>query len=247
MKNLLTVSAMLSLVLIAAAASAQPYYATGDFEGWSASTYEMTDDGLNGDVVAGDGIYSCTVNIATAGRHEWKAALSGWADSWPHSGNSWFYTVNDNEDVLFTFNTNTVGDGWLADGMWPYTDHSMALTLVGDMQTQLGDAATWDNAGSLIMHDDGMNGDAVAGDGYYTFTGNVTAGTYYWKVVLNGTWDAIGSDGAGVNASNMQLDVAADGPAFFVFDSNLGRLYGGTMAPVANESTSWSAVKSIYR
>ncbi|MBU0743721.1 hypothetical protein KKG45_02050 [bacterium] len=248
MKKLLTVVA-LSFVLAAGAAFAQPFYVAGDMNGWNAETLQMVDDGTSGDAVAGDGIHSLLVTIEFAGRHEWKAALFGWGDSWPYSGNSWFYTTSDNEDVLFTFNINTVGDGWLADGYWPYTDHSLAIKIVGDVQVPLGDPDNWNNAtGSLFLHDDGLNGDAVAGDGYYTLLGNIgTPATYYWKVVVDGTWDAIGADGAGVNAANMELVLSEPCLVYFVLNANLGRLYASCEAPVDNEVLNWSNVKSLYR
>jgi hypothetical protein len=247
MRTLLTILT-LSIVL-SAGAIAQPYTTPGDHNGWdTVNSPQLVDDGSSGDLVAGDGIFSVLVNIPTAGRYEWKVFPGDWASAWPLSGNSWFYTTMDNEDVLFTFNTNTVGDGWLADGNWPYTDHSdLTYTLVGDLQDDLGDAGDWQNNGTLLLHDDGLNGDSVAGDGYYSFSGNLPAGTWYWKVVRYGTWDAIGADGAGINASNMELVLAAPGVAYFVLDTHLGRLFADAQAPVANEDLNWSTIKELYR
>ncbi|MBU1676882.1 hypothetical protein KKA85_14025, partial [bacterium] len=118
-----------------------------------------------------------------------------------------------------------------------------------DLQMELGDPANWDNVGgSLILHDDGLNGDAVAGDANYTLLGSIsTPATYYWKVTLDGLWDAIGADGTGVNAANMELVVDEPCLVYFVLDAFLGRLYGGCEAPVGNEVLNWSNVKSLYR
>ncbi len=246
MKKLLTVLT-LSLVLAAGAAIAQPYYVAGDFQGWDATTHQMFDDGTNGDAVSGDGIHSLLATVEFAGRHEWKAAEFGWAASWPGSGNSWFYTSADNEAVLFTFNVNTAGDGWLPDGYWPHTDHSEALTLVGSLQDELGDIGDWNNAGGLILHDDGVNGDAAAGDGYFTYSGSLPAGYYEWKIVRNGTWDSISSDGTSVNGPNNVLDLADPCIAYFVLNASLGRYYAGCEAPVGNEEMNWSDIKGLYR
>jgi len=245
MKTLLTILSL--TLLVAGAAVAQPYYVAGDFQGWNAETHQMYDDGTNGDVLAGDGIHSLLTTVEFAGRHEWKAAEFGWAADWPVSGNSWFYTAADNEAVLFTFNVNVVGDGWLPDGNSPHTDHSEALTLVGSLQVALGDASDWNNAGGLILHDDGVNGDDTAGDGFYTYSAPLAAGNYDWKIVRNGTWDSISSDGTSVNGPNNNLDLQETCVVYFVLDSNLGRYYVGCEAPVGNEDMNWSDIKGLYR
>ena len=243
MKSLLLT---LAIVLFASAAFAQPFYVAGDFDGWNAEDNEMFDDGTNGDAVAGDGIHSLLMTIADVGRHEFKIAEFAWANSWPVSGNGWFVTTVADEGVLFTFNTNTVGDGWLPDGYWPFTDHSGAYTLVGDLQDELGDAADWDPTGNLILHDDGINGDAVAGDGYFTLAGVMPAGTWSWKIVQAGAWDSIGSDGVSVNSGNNTLELTEETLIYFVLDMNLGRFIAAPDV-VATEDASWSDLKSMYR
>ncbi len=74
----------------------------------------MFDDGTNGDLVSGDGIYSLEYSLATVGSHEWKVTDGTWDTTWP-TANSWFLSITDPQTVLFTFNTNSVGDGWLPD------------------------------------------------------------------------------------------------------------------------------------
>lgn len=56
-------------------------------------------------------------------------------------------------------------------------------TLVGDLQTALGAANAWTPSDPATrMHD-------PAGIGVYIFTGFLPAGTYEYKVALNGSWD----------------------------------------------------------
>ncbi len=250
MKKMITFVLACSFVLAAGAAIAQPFYLAGDFNGWNANTDLMFDDGTNGDAVAGDGIHSRLLTIATAGRHEYKNATLDWAESWPGSGNNWFITDMDNVEVLFIFNTNAMGDGWLPDSYWGMTDYTFANShvVVGDLGDELG-GTDWDPAGSLVMHDDGLNGDDVAGDGFYTFSASIsTAGTFNWKVACNGDWgEQYGSDGPGANSATWAIDVLNPGILFFVLDTNTGRIYWGAEAPVANETASWSELKNMYR
>ena len=244
-----------SFVFFAAgSAVAQPYFAPGSYQGWDLNTApQMVDDGTNGDLVAGDGIYSVTVNIATAGAYEWKTALSGWSDSWPHTGNSWFITLADNEDVLLTFDTNAHGDGWAPDSYWPDSDHTVGDTykVVGDLQDEMGDPGDWDPAnGTLLMHDDGVGGDATAGDGVYTYCGQIsTAGDYQWKVAVNGDWaQQFGTDGPSVNAGTWMITVANDNDEWcFYLDVNTGRIYAEESGPVPTQSETWGGIKRLYR
>lgn len=242
------------LVFAATAAVAQPYFGPGSYQGWDInSAIELKDDGSNGDVAAADGIYSALVTIATAGAYEWKAALAGWADAWPHTGNCWFITSADGESVLLTFDTNAQGDGWSPDQFWPHSNKTRGTNykVVGSLQDELGDASDWDPAGgTLVMHDDGLTGDLNAGDGIYTFCGNVgTAGTHEWKVAVNAGWaQQFGTDGPSINAGTWFVTVANDGdPWCFELDTNRGRIraYEGTTVGV--ESGTWGATKQLFR
>jgi hypothetical protein len=250
MKTLLPL--LLAVFVMAGTAFATPpYYAPGSYQGWDIGTApELVDDGTNGDAASGDGVYSRLVTIATAGAYEWKAAEGGWAASWPGSGNCWFITTSDNEEVLFTFDTVAHGDGWGPDSYWPHSSatRGATYTLVGSLGDELG-GSDWDPAGPLVMHDDGMNGDPIAGDGHYTFCGSVsTAGLHEWKVVVNGGWaQQFGTDGPGVNSSTWLVDVLNDGDFYcFVLDTNLGRIRTGDLA-IPVRDASWGTIKNLYK
>ena len=248
MKTLL--SLMAALTLTAGAASAQ-YHVAGDFNGWDANINPMFDDGTNGDLVAGDGIHTLELEIAAAGRHEWKAAEAGWANSWPGSGNSWFITPADNTVVTFTFDTNVMGDGWAPDGNSMNTDYTRGTpyTLVGSLGDELG-GNDWDPTGVLQLTDDGVDGDVVAGDGVYTFEAAIgVTGSFEWKIAVNGGWgEQYGVDGPGTNSATWLIDVTDVGTLTFLLDVNTGRIsYSLTTEPVDNDESSFGAVKSVYQ
>ncbi len=253
-KSLLALFASSLVLLVAAAAWAQPYYGPGSYQAvpWDiGSAAQLVDDGTNGDVTAGDGVYTATVNVATAGAYEWKAAVGDWSSSWPSTGNCWFITSADNQDVVLTFDTNSAGDGWAPDSYWPDADLSVggSYTLVGELQSELGAAGDWDPASAAThMHDDGLNGDAAAGDGIYTFEGTLPAGTYQWKVAVNDNWSQqFGTDGPSVNAGTWSVTVN-DPTEDWVFqlDTNTGRIYAYHNAPVPTKETTWSRIKTLY-
>jgi hypothetical protein len=78
----------------------------GDLNGWNNSANPMYDDGTNGDLLAGDGVYSLALTVATAGYYQWKAVECGnWGLAYP-SANSWFTTTAADQTITFTLDTN---------------------------------------------------------------------------------------------------------------------------------------------
>ncbi len=221
MKKFVTMFALLMLLGFVQSILAQPWYVRGDFNGWSGTADELVDDGTNGDVTAGDGIYSRLITIPTIGRYEWKVTLDDWSISYPAS-NSWFETLSDNQTLLFTFDSNTHGDGWLPDVNIVNVDDQPTEALIA-----VGDHNGWNNAGSEVMHDDGLDGDWQAGDGIYVYHAVIaTAGSYNWKAVLFGSWDAWGADNRAVNADNIPYTTTTDNQdVYFYLDLNTGRVF----------------------
>ncbi|GAB4286836.1 MAG: hypothetical protein Kow0098_02530 [Ignavibacteriaceae bacterium] len=230
-------SALFCALLFTAADSYSQWYARGDFNGWDV-TDQLYDDGTNGDPVAGDGIYSKSVVIATAGRYEWKVATADWSTSYP-SSNSWLKVDNDNTEVLFTFDTNSYSDIWLpATNIVNCSDQ---IPPTNDV-VAVGDHNGWNNAGSEVMHDDGLDGDWLAGDGIYAYHYVVpTAGTYNWKPTWSGTWDAWGSDNRSINAENVVYTTSSDNEdVYFYLDVNTGRVTTAS-SPLPVELVSFTA------
>jgi len=85
------------------------------------------------------------------------------------------------------------------------------VNLPGTWQDQAGCGATWDPA----CQSTGMTkGD----DGLYTITVSLKAGSYEYKVALDGDWTTnYGSDGA-ENGPNYALDLTADSKVTFTYD-----------------------------
>jgi hypothetical protein len=191
----------------------QLWFVRGDFNGWDTSD-PMYDDGTHGDLVAGDGVHTALVTISSMGRYEFKVALEDWSASFPTSGNSWLDAQTDGEIVTFTFDTNIYADGWLPEtNVIGVSTESGAWTAVGDWQG-------WDNANpaTALTH---------MGDGVYELTTAITSpGTYQYKAVKTGTWDAIGADGRSVNAATATFaTIQAGQNVTFQLDANAGRVH----------------------
>lgn len=58
----------------------------------------------------------------------------------------------------------------------------LQVTLVGNLQSELGHGSDWDPAASATAMSD-------MGNGEYRYTGHLPAGTYEYKIAVGGTWD----------------------------------------------------------
>jgi maltose/maltodextrin transport system substrate-binding protein/arabinogalactan oligomer/maltooligosaccharide transport system substrate-binding protein len=86
------------------------------------------------------------------------------------------------------------------------------VNLPGTWQDQAGCGGTWDpacEATGLVLGDDGL----------YTLTVDLTAGSYEYKVALDGAWTVnYGSDGA-QDGPNYTLELAADSTVTFTYNA----------------------------
>ena len=82
-------------------------------------------------------------------------------------------------------------------------------TLVGDLQSELGCPGDWqpDCAATLMTE---------VSPGVYTLPGTLPAGTYQYKVAMNGTWDE--AYGLGGGGDNIPLTVGGPADLTFTFD-----------------------------
>ena len=188
------------------------WYARGDFNGWGTDD-PLYDDGTHGDTSAGDGVYTALVTVAAAGRYEFKIASEDWSAGYPASGNSWLETGTNGEEVTITFITNAYSDGWLPEtNIIGVSTEPGAWTAVGDWQG-------WDNANPAT----GMT--ALGGGQYQLITTLASPGSYQFKAVRTGTWDAIGADGRSVNAATASFEtITADQNVTFSVDALAGRI-----------------------
>ncbi len=242
MKNLLLV--LFSLFCLNSM-YAQTYYLAGDFQGWSNNTTPMYDDGTNGDLLAGDGIFSREFSIATADYHAWKVTDGTWNTTWP-AANSWFNTSASPQTVLFTFNTNLQTDVW-----WPAQNivntnetKPTALVAVGDWQSEAGETGDWVNNSTITaMYDNGQNGDWAANDGVFCYhVNNLPAGSWIGKAVDSGTWHSWGKDGRSEDGQNVEFTTtSANQDVYFYVNTNTGRITIVLNTPIPVEFVSFSA------
>jgi glycosidase len=201
------------------------WYAAGDFNGWVADGNQLYDDGTNGDLLGGDGVFTADITIPLANRYEFKVTNGTWTESYP-AVNSWLNTTEDNQVVKVSFDTNDhSADAGLA--MVPTTniihawDSSNSFTAVGDFQE-------WNNA-------DPNTALGMDGRGLYVLNYPIaTAGPHNFKIVSTGTWDAIGLDNRSVNANNIPFETYTDEDVvWFYLDYRTGRV--GAFPPPAGE------------
>ena len=149
-------------------------------------------------IIAGD---------AAGERHEFKVTDGSWGWAQPGSGNSWFFAdAAGNIDI--TFNENVVADGWVGE------QYRMGLST---------DPGAWSIVGSLNgwVNNDPLWATTPQGGGIYKLTQSLMAGSYDWKAVVTGSWDAISSERS-VNADNLNLTLAVDSDVDFYVDALTG-------------------------
>ena len=198
---------VISITLVPAALAVPPYYVRGDFNSWGTTDMLV-------ETAPGSGVYTANVLIGTAGRQEYKDADAGWTEFWPISGNSWFYSATDNQAVNFFLDKNTYNDGW-----WPQSNILSTDALWPTSWTAVGDWQGWDNG-------DDATAMAEVAVGLYSLVYDIaTPGTYAYKAVNTGTWDAIGNDGISVNAGNLSFVTTMPyQPVHFRVDPPAGRV-----------------------
>jgi hypothetical protein len=202
-------AAILIVGLIAVPAMAwppNPAYLAGDFNGWTANGTLMTETS------AGSGVWTSTLTgLAAGSRHEFKVTIGDWSQNYPGSGNSWFY-ADASGNVTVTYDSTNHADGWGpgADRIGISTDPG-AWTAVGDWQG-------WSNGNPLTSM-------VAQGGGIYKFQTVLSPGTYQYKAVNTGTWDAIGVDSRSNNAATWQFTTdATNNTVTFWADASAGRI-----------------------
>ena len=208
-----------------AASGVGTWCAAGDFNGWNANSNPLYDDGTNGDLLGGDGVFTADITIPGAGRSEWKVTNCTWDLTYP-SSNSWLNTTAADQVVKLSFDTNDHSADAGLD-MLPVVnilhawDSSSSFTAVGSFQG-------WDNANPETAMT------ALGHDLYRLDAPIAAASNYEYKVVTTGLWDAIGLDNRSVNADNIPFTTLTDGDVVpFLLDYRSGRV--GAFPPPASE------------
>lgn len=210
------------------AAGTGVYCAAGDFNGWSESGFPLFDDGTNGDLTSGDGVYSRDVVVGSAGRHEWKVNQCNWGlPTYPSTANSFLNTAAAGQTVKITFDANnhSADAGWK---MIPAQNIINAWDSPASTLITVGDFQGWNNA-------DATSALANQGMGLYFRTALLSPGTHAAKVTGLGGWDSWGADNRSTNANNVAFDAYfSDEPVYFVFDYRSGRLMFYAVPPAAH-------------
>ena len=177
-------------------------FVAGEFNNWNPTSDRMADDD-------GDGVFTCTLALA-AGRYQYKFVVDG----------NWLADENAAETADDGFGgQNSVVD--VAVGAAPAAPAGGAATTgegvlfsydaggsVGSCYVA-GEFNGWNPTGTLMSDDDG--------DGVYTCTVPLAAGTYMYKFVVDGNWlqDPANPNGAedGFGGQNSVLTVGEGGAA----------------------------------
>ncbi|HMN42158.1 MAG TPA: hypothetical protein PKE29_15035 [Phycisphaerales bacterium] len=181
--SLLTCAAALSAGALSVSASAAVYI-PGAFNGWTDTTL-MTES----PPASGVFTYSATGLAANSFQQFVLAADPGYANKYIPSGDQWL-TANGSGDLTVGFSTNTISDGWSpAANRVSTSNPESAWTAVGDWQG-------WNNANPATAM-------SLLSGNIYSYSTTLAPGSYQYKAVATGSWNAIGSDSRSVNANTL--------------------------------------------
>lgn len=168
-----------------------PHFA-GEANGWNNMSHPLTETAV------GSKVYTITFSgLNPNSRQQFKITNGmNWDGAWPLS-NAWGYADGEgNFTVIFDQNLTL-------DGLLPNKDRTQVsvVPLGATAWTAVGSWQGWNNANpNTVM--------ASLGGGVYQYVGTgLNPGTYMWKIVNTGSWDAIGSDGRGVDARNFEFTI----------------------------------------
>lgn len=223
MKKLFIISVGSLALALSTYAAPPPYYITGNdpilggASLWDPAANLMTD--------MGSGIYQSSFSGLTPGSlYEFKVTQGDWNWSAPGSGNSWFL-ADGSGDITITYDSNTYADGWSsASGRIGVSTDQGTWTAVGDWQS----TAWVNNDPTTVM--------TAMGGGIYKLEYTIASpGSYQFKAVDTGTWNAIGADARSVNADNLAFTTTG---ADQVMDFYVNALNGTIKATVVPEPVS---------
>jgi hypothetical protein len=201
----LTCAAGLSVGAMTMTASAAVYI-PGNFNGW-VDTTQMTES------PPASGIYTYAVSGQAAGSFQQfvLAADPGYANKYIPSGDQWL-TANGSGAVTIGLNTNTISDGWFPAANRVTSDApESAWTAVGDWQGWVNNNPT--TAMTFVS------------GGIYSYTAVIAPGSYQYKAVNTGSWNAIGSDSRSVNAGTLGFTTdAVNNQVTFLVDAAAGTI-----------------------
>ncbi|WP_142288222.1 alpha-amylase family glycosyl hydrolase [Bacillus sp. EAC] len=103
------------------------------------------------------------------------------------------------------------------------------VTLVGSLQSELGSSSDWDPSDSKTVMTN-------QGNGLYTFNGLIPAGTYEYKIAIDGTWDESYGKNGSRGGENIVLELSKETNVSFYFNANTHKIADSTnYTPIASE------------
>lgn len=127
---------------------------------------------------------------------------------------------------------------WTAAGIMPAVPAANAaspekVVLVGTLQSALGHSGDWDPAADTTEMDS-------LGNGYYSFTGRLPAGTYEYKIAVGGGWDesygfsGYSNPGGEQSGENIKLTLGTDSDVTFYYNHMTHKIADSTYyTPIA--------------
>jgi hypothetical protein len=201
MKKVAAALAVSGLVLLTSTLSSKgQFYSPGTPNAWDFNTPMI-------ETSSGSGIwdYTWTGTTGTPELFDILAQAGNWDSKVHPSGNQW---VTPDPGLgggnTLTLDVNTYSDGWFPvnNRVKVASELTTAWTAVGDWQAQIG-GGDWDFSNpNTVMSD--------LGGGIFGFTATLNPGTYKYKAVKTGTWDAIGGNSRNVNADDLSFTTAGE-------------------------------------
>ncbi|MEH7117623.1 alpha-amylase family glycosyl hydrolase [Neobacillus vireti] len=127
------------------------------------------------------------------------------------------------------------------------------VVLVGNLQTALGNSGDWDPSSTATKMAD-------QGNGLYTFTGTLPAGTYEYKIAIGGSWDENYGEGGTQGGNNIKLSLSEQKDVTFYYNDDTHSIadsthytpltgdkqprIAGTIQPVIQAGSAWSPAES---
>jgi pullulanase len=183
----------------------------------------------------GDGIYTLVIGSIPAGDYEFKIAVNQtWGENYGVDGlrdgaNILFNVPVDYAQVTFTFDSTTkiptvtiddsiIGAPAAPAGSIPIvvpvpaTEQPEIVTIAGTIQSVLGCPGDWapDCENTFLTFD--------ADDNLWQGSFDIPAGSYEYKVAINGTWDENYGGSADLEGANVLLNLDEDTTVSFYYD-----------------------------
>lgn len=136
--------------------------------------------------------------------------------------------VVDGNWITDPLNPNKKDDGYggqnsvlVVDGTTTPEPQERTITLVGNLQDELGAAGEWNPADSAtnLVHN---------GNNFYQFTGKLPAGDYEYKIAINGSWDENYGANGDRGGANIQLHLDQETTVTFLYHDGTHQIADST-------------------